>query len=543
MRNHLLLFFLLGFSLISFSQKSTLSGYLKDSETGEALIGARVFVPSKNVGVVANNYGFYSLTLPNGEYEILFTFVGKEPVKKLITLDGDLELSIDLKPKGLLNTVVVTGEQKQHESSEMSTINLPMAKVKSLPVLLGEQDIIKTAQLLPGIQSGSEGSSGLYVRGGGPDQNLIMLDGVPIYNANHLFGFFSVFNADAIKNVKLVKGGFPAEYGGRISSVIDIRMNEGDMKKIHGEGSIGIISSKLMINGPIWKDKTSFMISGRRTYIDVLSRPFIALANKQNGGDDKTTGGYFFYDVNAKLNHVINPKNRIYFSAYLGDDKFKVKNDYGFTDNTDTKFREQSNGGLDWGNKIMALRWNHQFGPKLFLNTTINFSEYQFRTGFASKTFEEGNASNPTEDFSFEYLSGITDWGGNMNFSYYPHPKHKIKFGIGETYHTFKPGVNQFKASDTGSEIDTSFGSARTYAHEFYGYLQDDFTIGNRLMINAGVHFSNFVVREKYYNGLQPRISANFKLNDKSSIKGSYARTTQFLHLLTNTSIGLPTDL
>jgi hypothetical protein len=532
------------FAQALFGQKSTLSGYLKDAETGEALIGGRIYIDSLKMGAVSNIYGFYSLTLPNGTHDVMFSFIGKEPIKTRVILDQNIELDINLKDNSnTLAEVVVTGEKKQQESTEMSTVTLSMEKVKTLPVLLGEKDIIKTLQLLPGVQSGSEGSSGIYVRGGGPDQNLILLDGVPIYNANHLFGFFSVFNADAINQVKLVKGGFPAEYGGRISSVIDIRMNEGDMKKIHGEGSVGIISSKLMLNGPIIKDKTSFMITGRRTYIDLLARPLIKAANSQNG-NDQVTGGYFFYDVNAKLNHIINANNRIYLSAYLGNDKFYVNSEYDYINQSDSKtYIEENTGGIKWGNKIMALRWNHKFSPKLLLNTTLNYSDYQFTTGFGLTSYEKGNQANPTEDFSFEYLSGITDFGGNMNFYYYPSPKHDVQFGIGQTYHTFKPGVNQLKLSDGSSDLDTSFGSARTYAHEFYGYIQDDFSITKRLSLNAGLHFANFLVREKLYNSLQPRASFNFQLDDKSSLKASYAKTTQFLHLLTNTSIGLPTDL
>lgn len=527
----------------SFEQtKYTVSGYLKDSETGEALIGARVFVPALSVGAIANTYGFYSLTLPAGTHEVVFSFVGKSPSKMEVVLDDNVSLNIELKPAGMLSEVLVTGEVKQHESTEISTTELPMSKVKSLPVLLGEIDVIKTAQLLPGISAGSEGSSGIYVRGGGPDQNLILLDGVPIYNANHLFGFFSVFNADAINNVKIVKGGFPAEYGGRISSVIDIRMKEGDMKKIHGEGSVGIISSKLMLNGPIIKDKTSFMVSARRTYIDLLAKPFIALMNNNTAGNDKITGGYFFYDVNAKINHIVNDKNRIYFSAYLGDDKFYVNSIYDYENNSKTYY-EESTGGLSWGNKIMALRWNHQFTPKLFSNTTLNYSDYRFKTGFGLKVYEDGKKNTPEQNYSFDYLSGITDWGGNVHFSYYPNPNHKIEFGVGEIYHTFKPGVNQFKSNDNGTATDTVFGGKRTYAHEFYGFIQDDFKINKRIMANVGLHFSNFLVREKYYHALQPRAAFNFALDEKSSIKASYSRMAQYLHLLTNTTIGLPTDL
>lgn len=538
------LMFLLILCHIGISQeKYTLSGYVKDGETGEVLIGARVYVPSLKVGVVANTYGFYSLTLPQGQHEVIFSFVAKEPIKKEVTLLSNITLNIDLHPAGMLTEVVVTGEIKQHESTEMSTTELPMSKVKSLPVLLGEIDVIKTAQLLPGISSGSEGSSGIYVRGGGPDQNLILLDGVPIYNANHLFGFFSVFNADAINNVKIVKGGFPAEYGGRISSVIDIRMKEGDMKKIHGEGSVGIISSKLMLNGPIIKDKTSFMISARRTYIDILAKPFIAMANNMNNpGNDKVTGGYFFYDVNGKINHIINDKNRIFFSAYLGDDKFHVESLYDYEDNGKT-FYEETTGGMSWGNKIMALRWNHQFTPKLFSNTTLNFSDYKFDTGFSGKNYEDGFEKTPNYSYSFDYLSGITDWGGNMHFSYYPVPEHKIEFGVGEIYHTFKPGVNQFKFDDNGTTTDTVYGGRRTYAHEFYGFIQDDFKLNKRIMANIGLHFSNFIVREKYYNALQPRAAFNFVISENASIKASYSRMAQYLHLLTNTTIGLPTDL
>lgn len=525
------------------SQKSTISGYLKDAETGEALIGAKVYVPELEVGVVANAFGFYSLTLPNGTYEILVSYVGMEPAKKQVELTENIELDIELKSQGTLETVVVTGEQKNHETTEISTIDLSMEKVKTLPVLLGERDIIKTAQLLPGIQSGSEGSSGLYVRGGGPDQNLILLDGVPIYNANHLFGFFSVFNADAINSVKLVKGGFPAEYGGRISSVIDINMNEGDMKQIHGEGSVGIISSKLMLNGPIIKDKTSFMVSARRTYVDLLARPFINYMNSQSPGDE-VTGGYFFYDVNGKINHIFSPNDRLYFSAYLGNDKFYVNNRYTYTDFSTNQDRiEESNGGMLWGNKIMALRWNHKFSPKLFANTTINYSNYAFNTGFGFKDYLASNQDSVAADYSFSYDSGIQDWGGNIKFYYYPNPNHKIQFGVGNIYHTFIPGINQIQVNDTGSSVDTTFGSSRTYAHEFFGFIQDDFVIGKRFMMNAGVYFGNFYVREKYYGSIQPRAAINYKLDDKSSLKASYARTAQFLHLLTNTSIGLPTDL
>ncbi len=529
-------------------QKYTISGYVKNSTNGESLIGARIYVNKLQLGAITNVYGFYSLTLPKGEHEVLYSFVGFNIVKKGIVLDNNITVNINLKEGSTLDAVTVTGKEKQHQSTEVGTVTLDMNKVKSLPVLLGEVDIIKTAQLLPGIQSGSEGASGIYVRGGGPDQNLILLDGVPIYNANHLFGFFSVFNADAINSVKIIKGGMPARYGGRLSSVLDIRMNDGDMKKIHGEGSIGLISSKLMLNGPIIKDKTSFMISARRTYIDILAKPFIALANKNTAGS-KTNGGYYFYDVNLKLNHIINKNNRIYFSSYLGNDKFYVDSEsqYQYFDQNQTTgktYKDEQNLGLQWGNKIMALRWNHQFGPKLFSNTTLNFSNYQFKTGVSSKNWEEGKEDTPFENFSFAYLSGIIDWGGKIDFFYYPSPKHKVNFGIGETYHTFTPGASEIKTQfNGGNDIEITFGSGKTYGHEFYAFIEDDFKLTKRLSANLGLHFSNLYVRQKHYAVLQPRAAFNFKLNEKSSLKLSYSRNAQYLHLLSNTSIGLPTDL
>lgn len=520
----------------------TISGYVKNKSTGEAVIGARIYNDSLKVGVITNVFGFYSLTLSKGYHELTYSFIGFEPQKKGIDLNENISLDVLLKDGKILNAVEVTGEQKKHESTEIGTITLSMDKVKSLPVLLGEVDIIKTAQLMPGIQSGSEGSSGLYVRGGGPDQNLILLDGVPIYNANHLFGFFSVFNADAINSVKIVKGGFPAHYGGRLSSVIDIRMNEGNLNEYHAEGSIGIISSKFMLSGPLVKGKTSFMISARRTYIDLLMRPIIKQINN-NSSNYKSGGGYFFYDINGKINHTINKKNHIYFSAYTGKDKFYVNSESKFYDYDSTKYNYYTDGGkMEWGNQIFALRWNHQYGPKLISNLTLNYSKYQFVTGFESKSYWEGNEDNPSFFNSFEYLSGIQDWGGKLDYYYYPNPKHKILFGIGETYHTFSPGIGTIVSQFQSTQTDSTFGSFKTYSHEFYAYIEDTYSITKRLSANIGLHFSNLVVSNTYRGSLQPRLAINYLLNENSSVKLSYSAMTQYLHLLSNTSLGLPTD-
>ncbi|MFN3916885.1 MAG: TonB-dependent receptor [Flavobacteriales bacterium] len=522
------------------SQKKTIKGYLKDASTSEMLIGASVFNLKTGQGTSTNTYGFFSLTQPaNDTVVVRFSYVGYQPVTHVFVLRSDTALNVLLKSSVELDEfeVISTQAEKIQDRTQMSSIDLSMDKVKSLPVLLGEKDVMKTIQLLPGVQSGSEGTSGLYVRGGGPDQNLILLDGVPVYNASHLFGFFSVFNADAINNVQLIKGGFPARYGGRLSSVIDIRMKEGNMKEMHGEGSIGIIASKLTLEGPIKKDKTSFIVSGRRTYIDLLAQPII---KAQNNGQPS---GYFFYDVNAKLNHVFSDKSRLFLSSYFGNDKFYFRNKSSYLDGG-IEYASVDESKMNWGNIINALRWNYVINDKLFSNTTITYSRYKFLVGFSSEETEKGVGINNKEVTSFAYFSGIEDWGGKIDFDYIPSPNHYIRFGVGETYHTFTPGVNQFKQTgDAANAIDTSFGSAKQFAHEFYTYIEDEIKLGSRTNLNVGAHLSGFVVRNKMYFVPQPRLAARYLLDEHSSVKASFATMSQFLHLLTNTSIGLPTDL
>jgi hypothetical protein len=407
-----------------------------------------------------------------------------------------------------------------------------MQKVKSLPVLMGERDVLKTVQLLPGVQSGSEGSSGIYVRGGGPDQNLILLDGVPVYNVSHLFGFFSVFNPDAIKAVELIKGGFPARYGGRLSSVLDIRMKEGNMNKLSGEGSIGLVASKLTLEGPIKKGQTSFLVSARRTYLDLLIRPFV---RAESDGD--ATGGYYFYDFNAKINHKLDDKNRLYASGYFGKDRAFTKFDDGavFGGGEEKEVAE-----LEWGNIIGALRWNRELSPQLFANTTFTYSRYKFKTGI-EYTYRD---DDDEEKFLFEYTSGIEDLALKLDLDHLPNPDHYLKYGAGITYHNFTPGVNFYEFSGTDiTAVDTTWGSSQIQSLELYAFAEDDWKVNELLKLNIGVHGSSFLVDGTSYFSLQPRISARYLLNEKWSVKSSYSAMAQFLHLLTNTSIGLPTDL
>lgn len=530
MTKYVAIFFLCIVSFSSIAQKRTISGSIEDAKSGEKLINANIYDANTLKGSTSNNYGFFSITLPAGKVKLTISYVGYQSFQKEIVLQNDTNFKIKLEPSIELKEVTVedTRTEKAVESTQMSKIDIPIKHVKELPVFLGEIDILKTIQLMPGVRSGSEGTSGLYVRGGGPDQNLILLDGVPVYNADHLFGFFSVFNADAIQTVSLIKGGFPARYGGRLSSVLDIYMKEGNNKEVHGEGSISWIASKITVEGPIKKEKTSFIVSGRRTYLDLLTIPFQKMAT---GG--KNWGGYYFYDVNAKINHIINNKHRIFLSTYTGLDKayFKMREEYY---NDGEKVSNNSESALQWGNITTALRWNYIIGSKLFANTTVTYSRFNFSVGIENES-DDGNVS-------IKYTSGIYDFGANIDFDYLPNPDHAIKYGVSTIYHTFNPGVLAAKGSSDGIK-DTTVGNSRIYTNEFYGYIEDDIRLGGRWKANLGIHYSGFYVKNKFYNSLQPRVSARYLVNEKLSLKGAVSKMTQYILLLTNSKVGLPTDL
>ena len=528
------------------AQKHTISGYLTDVENGEKLIGANIYDANSFVGTVTNTYGFFSLTLDEGPVLFTISYVGYTPYQKEFNLKSNTTLNIELTPNIQIEEVIVQGKLQEGgvESSQMSIINIPMKTIKNLPVLLGEPDIIKMVQLMPGVQSGSEGQSGMYVRGGGPDQNLILLDGVPVYNASHLFGFFSVFNTDAVQNVKLVKGGFPARYGGRLSSVLDISMKEGNTKEFHGAGSIGLISSKLMLEGPIG-NKASFIVTGRRTYVDILAYPLFAMEEKKQDMDNLKYG-YFFHDVNGKINYRFSDKSRLFFSIYMGKDKF-----YGIEENTfnreiwdpetgefegEKSYHYKDETQFWWGNITSALRWNYTLSNKFFVNTTATFSRYKILTGFDSQW---GNNSD-----QMEYNSGISDWSGKVDFDYYPTPNHSIKFGVSDIYHSFNPGVYLNSYNDSDSTFrEVELGNKPVYANEFAAYFEDDIRIGALLKMNIGLRWSGFNVNNTFYNKFEPRISMRYLVSEKWSIKAAYAEMNQYLNLLANSNIGLPFDL
>jgi hypothetical protein len=509
------------------AQKFTISGYITDKKSGERLKGASIISLNGNAGTTSNSFGFYSITLAKDSVQLSFSYSGYSTTFQNIFLYKDVELNIALESGKALQEVIVSGSKKAsiQNRTQMSSIDLPVETIKSLPRFLGEVDILKAIQLLPGVQGGNEGQSGIYVRGGGPDQNLIILDGVPVYNVSHLFGFFSVFNADAVKSVEIIKGGFPARYGGRLSSVLDIQMKEGNKNELHGEGGIGIIASRLTLEGPFKKGKeSSFMVSGRRTYIDILAQPIIK--NQTDG----LQAGYFFYDLNAKTNIKLSNKDHLYVSAYSGSDKFYGKekdNSYTF------------NNGIKWGNITAVARWNHLFNKKMFGNLTTHFSKYQFDVNS-----EEKSRTNANEYFKLRYYSGIQDVSARYDVDILPNPNHFIKVGTGITFHSYKPGAIQSKEAYTGSTpIDTTIKFRFITSKETDTYIEDDIKLGNKLKTNVGLHFTTFSVDGQTFTSLQPRVAMRYLITPDLSAKASYAQMNQYIHLLTNSGIGLPTDL
>lgn len=512
-------------------QKHTISGYIKDAETGEELIGATIYINELKTGGITNVYGFYSLTIPGGKYIIDYSYIGYTTQSVEINLAQGIMNNIELSTTATsLEEVVISAEaaDKNIKSSEMSVVKLNPKEIQTVPVIFGEQDLLKTIQLMPGVKSAGEGNSGFFVRGGSADQNLIYLDEAPVYNASHLLGFFSVFNSDAIKNMKLYKGNAPAKYGGRLSSVLDIKMNEGNSKKLGVSGGLGLISSRLTIEAPIIKDKGSFIISGRRTYADFL------LTYSSEDLIKNTT--LYFYDLNMKANYRINDNNRIFLSGYFGRDVF------GFSDMMKT----------DWGNATATFRWNHLFSDKLFLNSSLIYSKYNYVIGLSGLT-----------DL-IDIQSGIQDFNLKEDFQYFINPENTLSFGLNCIYHTFMPG--ELSSSDE-SFINSQIIDEK-YAIESAAYISHKFDISNSLKLTYGLRYSNFAVIGpgnvytyndddeitdtisynngeliKNYGQLEPRISVNYILNEQTSIKTSYARNTQYIHLLSNATSSTPTDL
>ena len=530
--------------LPTMAQRHTINGYVMDAGSKETLIGATVLDRNAGKGCATNSYGFFTLTLPEGEVDLQVAFVGYNRQDHRFMLANDTTLSFLLESSNELDEVVVeaTRGTVSARNPQMSIVELPVQQIKSIPTLFGETDVLKAIQLLPGVQNGTEGSAGMYVRGGGPDENLILLDGVPVYNANHALGFFSVFNADAIKNVTLYKGSFPAHFGGRLSSVLDIRMKEGDMQEYHGNASIGIISSKVNLEGPIVKDKLSFNFSLRRTYSDLIVRPIMWITSGTSGSGNNVDFGYNFYDLNAKLNWKISDKDRLYLSCYMGDDHllYKIKL---HLDEEDLYLSTINKLSWRWGNTVSALRWNHVVSKQLFMDASVNYTQYRHKLG-TTLEYSIGE-NNVMEDLNFDltYNSGIHDLTAKVDFDYKPSPNHDIRFGGNYTYHIFRPDVQTMSYSGTYMNMDTVLGSPNILAHETALYAEDNITLGDIFRINLGAHYSTFTVEGKTYHSLQPRASLSVMLASNLSIKAGYADMSQYVHLLSNSSLSLPTDL
>ena len=534
--------------LPGFAQKRTISGYVMDAASKETLIGATVFDRNSGKGCATNNYGFYTLTLDQGGVDLQVSYVGYTQQNKAIDLKENLSINFLLETNTTLDEVVVeaTRATVSARSPQMSVVELPVQQIKSIPTLFGEADVLKAIQLLPGVQNGSEGSAGMYVRGGGPDENLLLLDGVPVYNVNHALGFFSVFNPDALKNVTLYKGSFPAHFGGRLSSVVDIRMKEGDMQKYHGNVSVGLISSKLNVEGPIVKDKLSFNLSFRRTYGDLLIKPTLWIASAISPDMSKLRAGYNFYDLNAKLNWKISDKDRLYLSFYTGDDAISFGVRYKDYENDGVQYTNNMGLGWRWGNKVASLRWNHVMSQKLFMDASVNYTQYRHRLtmDMSDERFYEQYNQTVKDEFNMAYKSGINDLTAKVDFDYTPLPNHEIRFGGNYTYHMFRPEVQSAKMVEGNqTAIDTTMSASNVYAHETALYAEDNMTFGDIFRVNAGLHYSTFTVDGKTYQSVQPRLSASVMLASNLSLKAGYAYMTQYVHLLSNSSLSLPTDL
>ncbi|MCB0598842.1 MAG: TonB-dependent receptor [Phaeodactylibacter sp.] len=494
----------------------TVSGRVVDESSGETLIGATTLSTAGGAGTATNEYGFYSIAVPaRDSVRLIFSYVGFQPRAYELYLRGDTTLNVGLATGVQLEEVVVQSNsyREQLNSTEMSVDAITTREAKLIPVLLGESDILKAVQLKPGIPSGSEGTTGIFVRGGSNDQNLIVLDEAIVYNANHLFGFFSTFNTDAVKDLKIYKGGFPPQYGGRLSSVIDVKLKEGNNKRFAGSGGIGLIASRLTLEGPIQKEKSSFIVSGRRTYVDIFTR---AVNRAKEGSEDfNPIPDYYFYDLNTKINYQLGEKDQLFFSGYFGRDVFGVNGDFFDFD-------------FDWGNATGTARWNHVFSPRLFANTTFTYSDYQY------------NIRNRITGFSFQVGSNIRDANLKTDFYFEPNNRHTIRFGANATYHQFT--VGRLKAgSDDGL---VNFSAGQDFSGMEYGlYFSDDIDLTEKLAVNGGLRLSGFGNDGAFYFGLEPRLAARYSLGERWAAKASYARMYQYLHLVSSAGVALPTDV
>lgn len=518
----------------------TLRGHVTDLLSSETLISAGVFTGRS--GTITNEFGFYSITLDEGEYDFTFSYIGYETRSLHVKLDKDKVLNIALRPDARLDAAIVTGRAETGvQATRSGAIDIPRSVLDNSPVLLGEKDVLKTIQTLPGVQGGMDGFSGIFVRGGSDDENLLLLDGVPVYNAAHAFGIFSVFTPEAVKKVTLYKSDFPARYAGRASSVVDVRTNDGDMNSMHGAVTVGIMTDGLHLEGPLDDGKTSFSVSGRLVHsllFSPLMKAFDVPAN------------YWFYDLNGKINHRFSDKDRLYLGIYRGNDHFGLDDEYESPSRDEIRIDSKEETRMKWGNTIGTLRWNHVFGRRLFSNTTAFMNSYEGSFGQSSRMNRYvGKELGEYLDERFRFRSGIFDVGAKTDFDWNPSPEHSVRFGAAVTSHRYHPDSNVSdvfsKTGDSALRDTTLYTTASSVQRglEASVYAEDDFSVGEKLKIDAGVHLSLFATQGKTYLSPQPRLSLRYALTDDLALKGGYARMAQYIHKLSSGNISLPTDL
>lgn len=534
-------------------QKVTVSGYIRDNATGETLIGAGVVTSGGNsaktiVGAVTNEFGFYTLTMPAGEEALTYSYVGYAEQRVDLALTRDTVINVRLVPSSELKaSTIISRKDAGINSTYMGALEIPQTMIESMPVVLGEPDVIKTLQLMPGVQPGMEGFSGIYVRGGGADENMMMLDGVALYNVSHLFGLISVFTPDAVKKVTFYKGSFPARYGGRVSSVVDVRTNDGNAKGVHGSVSAGLLAEKLHLEGPLGSENTTFSISGRGMHTFLFDRVIKWAGSPAN---------YAFYDINAKLAHRFSDRDRLFVSFYHGRDYFRYEDSdatnrryYGDDYEPYTKYTEErSNINLKWGNMLAQARWNHVFNSKLFANTSVHWNKYDMNVTSKSSELVRSETENYSNKYKYSYLSSIMDLGARMDFDYTPAPQHLVKFGAEFISHSFRP---QTQRSSESSQVDTTKTATTTtynvsptmHGTETSFYIEDDITLGEHFSLNPGLRLSLFTVSGKAYLRPEPRFSSKYTFGKGWALKASYSRMSQYVHQLTSGNLSLPTDL
>jgi hypothetical protein len=533
---HLLLIFIFLLKVINniISQQISVSGYIHDYNTGENLIGAHVFTNNLKCLTFSNNYGHFNIKISKTD-TINFSYVGyKNSV--IYNLQKDTIIIIRLIPSIQIDKVDIVGNRNNLEYIGINKIDIK--QIKTLPIIAGETDILKSLQLLPGIQGGIEGTSGFHVRGSSPDQNLFLVDGVPVYNVNHFFGVFSVFNTDAINNAELYKSIFPARYGGRIASVLDITMKEGNKEGFHGNTSIGLISSKILLEGPIKSSKTSYLLTARRTYFDLFMVPILWIINEK-----EYTGGYYFYDINAKINHTLNNKNRFFLSIYNGKDKYYIIGNDHYSDNSGYSYYNTTKNKLGWGNFTSLFRWNRIIGENSFMNVSLFYSQFNFGINNFWKSEKKADSIMYNSEFHENQSSVLNDAGISIDFDSYLINNYKLKYGVKFTHHLFNPGNDIYFITDIDQtlNVDTTFSPKKYLSNELNLYIENDIKF-NILKANIGIRYSYYDVFKTSYNTIEPRILLNINLNKAICFQTSFSKNYQFIHLLTSSTIGFPTD-